>query len=318
MKTAISVLSLLLLVGLVSLGYQPREWQMVGRIGTLWLQRGEIVNTIGSFGNNDNPPVYGACEDGVPKLEYSLQKKFSLGEEREDPMYRLYSRVGFWSVRPLHIWGYDNIEADDCKFVLGWGTAFVIALVKDKLIWATVEHNVNTRDYFNRTVATNWFIREGNNWIELLPIGCKKGKYCLLMSNNTIPLLPINLFDDDYITNRLEVLETTYLYGCTITSERIRFLVHYRLHFFCLGNQGYVASFYTIPYKIGGDVLVSNPATAGFSGSPVLVWRDRWELVGVVNSGVEGVFTAVQFIDEDIIRKVKEWLDGTKDIFDKR
>ena len=316
MRTIKVVLCLLLAVGVSSLGFQPREWQFVEKAGTVWVKRGSVVNgaDFQDF-QADNPPVSGACEKGVPKVEYSQTERFSLGEEREDLMYRLYSRVGKWSVRTLHIWGYDDIEIDDCKFVIGFGTAFIVALVGDKLVWLTVEHNVKTRKYWERTVATQWFVREDNKWHELLLLGCKEGKYCVLISS-ALPLLPINLFDDDYITNEVRVLERTYLYGCTVVSQRIRFLVHYRLHFFCLGNEGYVISPHSIPFSRGGDLIISNPATGGFSGSPVLVWRDGWKLVGTVNSGVEGVFTAAQFIDEGIIKEIKAWFDEARDIFE--
>jgi hypothetical protein len=295
---------LLLVVAVPSFGLLSREWRFIERDGTVWLQRGVAV--FDEFQKGDNPPVASMCQD-VPRLDYSLASDIPLKED-ESVLNKLYTRIGRWSVRTLHIWGYDNIETDDCKFILGWGTAFVIGLYGDKLIWATVEHNVDTRKYWDKTVATQWFIRDDEGgWRELFLVGCSKDRFCILLSNN-LPLLPINLFDDDYITNDIKVLDKTYVYGCSLVPERIKYLVHYKLHFFCLGNEGYVNSPHSIKYRGGGDFLVSNSAMPGFSGSPVLMYQDRWLLLGVVNAGVEGVFTAVHFLDPKILQKVKDWL----------
>lgn len=326
MKTISVAVSLVLFLALTGGATMPvRDWQFTNELGTIWLKKPQDIPLVNSrLDNDDAPPLANICETGVPRLEYDEDKSISEGEEGS-AMYSLIYRIGGWSVRPLHIWGYEDYETDTCKFVIGWGTAFVIALADNKLIWATVDHNVQTRNYWERTIATNWFIRlDKGVWLELLPLGCKEvegvnhrkyGKYCLLISAN-VSLLPINLFNDDYITNQVKVLEQTYLYGCSVVPERIVYLLHYKLHHFCLGSYGYVNSPFRLQFKVGGDVLVSNPAMPGFSGSPLLVYREEeWLLVGVVNSGVEGVFTAVQFIDEGIIPKVKEWFKSKERIW---
>lgn len=302
----------------------PDDWDFIGRRGTVWVKKpAEIPLVDKTEGNSDVPSLSGICQEKVPRLEYLEAKSIPEGE-KVYPMYSLIYRIGKWSVRPLHIWGYEDVWHDECKFILGWGTAFVLALIEDKIIWVTVDHNVQTDNYWERTVATNWFVRtDDGQWQELLPIGCKEmvgayhqkyGKYCLLISAS-MPLMPVR-FDDDYIVNDIKALENTYLYGCSVMPERVVRWQYYRIHHFCLGNWGYVNSPFSLPLKIGGDILVSNPAMPGFSGSPLLVYREEeWLLVGVVNSGLEGVFTAVQFLDEGIIPKIKEWFKSKEQIW---
>ncbi len=290
-----------------------QSWEFTEMLGSVWLVR---------QGNTVPIPDQEICND-VPRLDYEQETFLPIPDpdpEADEPIKALHEvvRKGAWSIRPIHIWGvYSDVG---CKEPLGWGTAFLIGLYKGTYIWATVEHNVKTAKYFSgifgRAVATNWFVRDDEgNMRELFPIGCKDGKYCLLMSSFIWQTSPISL-DDDIVTNDVNVLEMTYLYGCSLTSEAVKRYEHYRLRFFCLVNAGYVNSREKLDYLAGGDVFISNPAMPGFSGSPVFVFREgRLLVVGTVNAGVSGVFTAVNLLDEDVVRKVKEWLAQGERLF---
>jgi hypothetical protein len=279
-------------------------WEFRDRLGTIWLQRLQA------------PPLAGdeLCED-VPRIDYERVSWLPLPEgqtssEEAMPLEELF-RVGERSVRPLHIWGvYTDIG---CKEPLGWGTAALVGIYKGAYIWQTVEHNVKTSKYFSgifgREVATNWFVQDADgNFRELFLVGCKDDKFCILVSSYISGAFPFTL-ETDRITNDVQLFEKTYLYGCSLTAKAVRRYEHYKVMFFCLGNVGQVHSRDRIEALDGGDVLVSNPAMPGFSGSPVFVFRDgKPHLVGTVNAGVEGVFTAVNFVAPDAVEKVQAWL----------
>ncbi len=291
-------------------------WQFSEMLGSVWMQRTTEPGVPVSSGE--------LCAD-TPRIDFvttqlATQDGPSGGSDELDTMELLF-RLGKWSVRPLHVWGvYAEIG---CKEPLGWGTAFLVGLYKRHYIWITVEHNVLTQKYFSSSfghvVATNWFIQdEDGAFKELFLVGCKDGKFCVLQSSYIHGTLPISL-DTDYISNDIQQLERTYVYGCSVISEAVRRYVHYRLHHFCLGTDGYVNSPNALNTLVGGDVLVSNPTMPGFSGAPLLTWREdehgRFILVGTVNSGVEGVVTAANFVSEDAIVRVQEWLSAGERLF---
>jgi hypothetical protein len=289
------------------------RWELTERLGSVWLMRQGGPVPIGETE---------LCQD-IPRLDYVQETALPIPER--DPQADAVTqglqetlRKGAWSVRPIHIWG---IWSDiGCKEPLGWGTAFLIGLYKSTYIWATVEHNVKTSKYFEsifgREIATNWFIRDdAGNFKELFLVGCKAGKYCILTSSYISQTSPISL-DDDVITNSFEALEMTYVYGCSLVGETIKRYEHYKIRFFCLANAGYINSREKLDYLAGGDVLVSNPAMPGFSGAPVFAFRDgRLLVLGTVNAGVSGVFTAVNLLNEDTVSKVKAWLAEGESLF---
>ncbi len=215
----------------------------------------------------------------------------------------------------MHVWGYYDLEHYNCKDPLGWGTVFVIGIYKELSIWLTVEHNVETKKYFGyQQVATNWFIKDTQgNWRELIKIGCYQDRYCLLISTwaGSLPLLGLD--NQDQITNEVRVFEDFYSYGCTVLAERVIRYAHYKLHFLCFGDEGRVISEYSINSILGGDVLVSNRAMPGFSGSPGMVIKNgQIYLVGIVNSGIEGIFTAIRFVKPGLVDSVIQWLKSSE------
>jgi hypothetical protein len=310
MKLTLVLATLLVVVSPLVLGTAKfgAQYDFVEKDGTVWLERQSVLF--------DTPPVGDTCDD-TPRIDHIQATKLDLDEDKDNVMIELF-RKGQWAVRPLHVWGiYTEIG---CKEPIGWGTAFLIGYYKNTSIWLTVEHNVDTAKYFQsifgRVVATDWFIQDNaGSFRELRPIGCKPGKFCVLISGYISGTSPLGL-DDDIISNDIKVLTETYLYGCSVQAETVKRYEHYRLYHFCLGNAGYVNSRESIPIRVGGDFLVSNPAMPGFSGTPVLIHKDdRFLIVGTVNAGVEGVFTAVNFVAEDTLRKVKDWLKVGEKLF---
>ena len=257
------------------------------------------------------------CRD-LPRIDYVREPKLELPEENDKSPLAEVIREGYWAVRPIHVWGvYSEIG---CKEPLGWGTAFLLGMYKDKMLWVTVEHNIVTSKYFQsafgRVIATNWFVQDDDGTFkELFPIACKDGKFCVLISSYVAGTFPISL-DDDIVKTDAKILEKTYLFGCSLVPETIRRYRHYRVWFFCLANEGYVNSREAIDTLIGGDVLISNPAMPGFSGSPVFIVRDdTLKVLGTVNAGVEGVFTAINLLEEDTVSKVIDWLRRGEDLW---
>lgn len=157
-------------------------------------------------------------------------------------------------------------------------------------------------------MATEWLIQdESGAFHNLHPVGCREGKFCVLVSSYIWMTSPLSL-DDDYITNDVRLLDEAYIYGCSLVGERVK-PGHYKLHFVCMLTQGIFHSPSAIGALVGGDVLVSAPAMPGFSGAPLLTYRDgRLMVVGTVNSGVEGVFTAANFVAPEAIGVTQEWL----------
>lgn len=295
-------------------GYDHAGWEFVERLGTVWLQRGDPI-----------PLAEGELCDDIPQLEYITSEAVDLPQpqtgssEVEQGLYETFLK-GKWSVRVLHIWGvYSDIG---CKEPLGWGTAFLIDQFLDTSIWVTVEHNVLTGKYFQtifgREIATNWYIKdEDGHFRELFPVGCKDGKYCVLLSRYVHGTSPIALGEgEERIINDVHVLEPVYLYGCSLIVEAVQRYEHYKLMFFCLGASGIVNSRNSLDTLAGGDLLVSAPAMPGFSGSPLFVYREgKLWVVGTVNSGVEGVFTAVNLVRPGTVSKTVEWLRRGKSLY---
>lgn len=293
----------------------PHTFAFTEQLGTVWLFRdGEQV-----------PPLTDQerCDD-TPRIDYVTTQFAALPEAQtgsaEMQQLQQVFEKGRWAVRPLHIWGiYTEIG---CKEPLGWGTITLAGMYKSLYIWVTIEHNVLTSKYFSgvfgRVVATNWYVQDQDgNFHELFLVGCEEPSACVLISSAFGDTFPVSL-EEDYITNDVSPLDTTYVYGCSVVGETVKRYVHYRLHHFCIGNVGFVNSAQRIDTLVGGDALISNPAMPGMSGSPVFTYRDgRLMLVGAVNSGIEGVFTAIRFIRPDAVQKVKGWLRDGEGLFNR-
>lgn len=293
------------------------------RLGSVWLVRqreGAISQT--QYPNVPLSPQE-MCDD-IPRLDYIHTRPFDLPADAQtsssefDTALQTVLRKGSYAVRPLHIWGvYSDIG---CKEPLGWGTAFLIGYFKNTSIWATVEHNVITAKYFDsifgREIATNWFIQDDNGTFrELSLVGCREDKFCILTSSYIWMTSPLTL-DDDSITNEIRLGEDAFIYGCSVVGERVKRYIHYKVHFFCIATTGKFTSRYALDTIVGGDVLVTAAAMPGFSGSPLLVMRDgTLFIVGTVNAGVEGVFTAVNFLLPQTISKTKEYLALGRELY---
>lgn len=306
-------------LGMLGLVFALGAWSYVPQapfafseqLGTVWLFRTE----------GQIPPIADQerCND-TPRIDYVTTQFAELPEAQTGPtkLQQVFER-GQWAVRPLHIWGiYTEIG---CKEPLGWGTAILVGLHKSTYIWITVEHNVKTAKYFGSSifghvVATNWYIQDQDgNFHELFLVGCKEPSFCVLVSSAFGNAFPLSL-EEDFITNDVRPFDTTYVYGCSVVPEAVRKYQHYRLHHFCIGNEGFVNSLHSIGTLVGGEILISNPAMPGMSGSPVFAFTDdKLLLVGVVNAGVSGVFTAARLIAPDAITKTKEWLQAGENLF---
>jgi hypothetical protein len=308
------LLGLVMLIGVgwlgsASMGSNMIAWHFVSDGGVTWVQ-----------------PVVSAqltsaeCKQYIPTVDYSYDPIYNwpnVVQTGSEKLAYIYHRAESM-VRPLLIFGHARAIPECEAYPIGWATAWAVAYSPYGIYWATADHAVNTLRYYPDAQADDWYIRATNGEnVRAILKGCKKDKYCIL-ETPAMYVVPFSSLNLAYITNEAQLFDQIFAFGCSGTAKVVA-PGHFKVLFFCFGNQGFVNSRYAAGEdRNSGDLLISNPIMEGMSGGPVFIWPtgvSKPMIIGIINARADTV-GFVDTVDPDTALKLQALAYMEKNLFD--